>query len=109
MYFAFLFSIAIPFIFFRGEYGIQQYSEVKTVGDKQLKAVKNQPASYSRSWTGPGRNRTRRYWLKLFFSGFFRGSLETEFNFIFLFKVDYLPPPPPFPISFLVGAGLAQW
>jgi len=41
MYFEFLFSIAVLFIFFRGEYGFQQYSEVKTVGDKKLKAAKN--------------------------------------------------------------------
>ncbi|KAK2563156.1 Aldehyde dehydrogenase 1A1 [Acropora cervicornis] len=75
-----------------GEYGIQQYSEVKTVGDKQLKAVKNQPASYSRSWTGTRRNRTKRYWLKWFFSGFFWGSVETEFNFIFCVNLILSPP-----------------
>ena len=56
-----------------------------------------------RSWTGSGRNRTRHYWFKWFFSGFFWGSVETEFNFISCVNLILSPPPPPtFAICFLV-------
>lgn len=80
----------ILFIFFRGEYGIQQYSEVKTVGDKRLKLRVRA--------VGLGLDQTERdvSRLKWVFSGFLLGRVETEFIFIFLLcELDYFIPPPP--------------